>query len=119
MRPHLRLRALAHLFDDRFHDVDSIAVEQTGEASLAHVQRRHLRLEIADALVGYATIREDELQQVVIELPFAHDADWERSLTRLTFPDRNEAWRSELEPATLATITAVQRPTLEAYGYDV
>ena len=50
---------------------------------------------------------------------FAHDADWERSLTRLTFPDRNEAWRSELEPATLATITAVQRPTLEAYGYDV
>ncbi len=49
----------------------------------------------------------------------ARDVDWERSLTRLTFPDRNEAWRSELGPATVATITAVQRQTLEAYGYDV
>jgi hypothetical protein len=47
------------------------------------------------------------------------DAEWERSLARLTFPDRNEAWRSELDPATVATITAVQRATLEEYGYDV
>ena len=45
--------------------------------------------------------------------------EWDRGLTGLVFPDRNEAWRSELDETTIATITGVQRAALEAYGYDL
>jgi hypothetical protein len=45
--------------------------------------------------------------------------EWDRALTGLVFPDRSEAWRSELDQATIATITGVQRASLEAHGYDV
>jgi sulfotransferase family protein len=47
------------------------------------------------------------------------DPDWRGSISDLRFPDRNEAWRSELAPDALATITGIQRDGLVAHGYDV
>jgi Sulfotransferase family len=44
--------------------------------------------------------------------------EWDRALTGLVFPDRNEAWRSDLDSSAIATITGVQRETLEAHGYE-
>ena len=45
------------------------------------------------------------------------NGDWDRRVARLSFPDRNEAWRATLDPAALATITQIQAAGLEEYGY--
>lgn len=45
-------------------------------------------------------------------------SEWRRRLDAVAFPDRNEAWRTVLDPSALATITRVQAATLAAYGYD-
>ena len=47
------------------------------------------------------------------------DEQWRTTIQELRFPNRNEAWRNELEPEALATITDIQRERLEALGYDV
>jgi hypothetical protein len=44
---------------------------------------------------------------------------WQDSVARITFPNKNDKWRESLEPAAIASITAVQRHELEAHGYDV
>jgi hypothetical protein len=49
----------------------------------------------------------------------APSPDWQDSLTRLSFPNKNGKWRESLDPSAIAAITAVQRPQLEAHGYDV
>jgi len=38
-------------------------------------------------------------------------------LAGVTFPDRNEAWRTRLDPATLATIEEVEGEDLRRHGY--
>jgi len=45
------------------------------------------------------------------------NADWDRRVARLSFPDRNDAWRVSLDPAALATITGIQASGLEEHGY--
>jgi hypothetical protein len=47
------------------------------------------------------------------------DAAWRRSLTTLPVRDQNEGWKTRLEPAVVETITSIQRPELERYGYVV
>ena len=44
-------------------------------------------------------------------------ASWQGAVGRVRFPDRNDAWRERLDADALATIEAVQTPTLERYGY--
>jgi hypothetical protein len=45
------------------------------------------------------------------------DPGWLAELRRLSFPDHNESWRTELDAAALTTIEQVQRDTLRRYGY--
>ena len=44
-------------------------------------------------------------------------AEWDDALDSLEFPDRNERWRTALEPTAIATIEAHQHEQLERYGY--
>ena len=47
------------------------------------------------------------------------DSGWRSTVQDLRFPNKNEAWRNELDADALATITDIQRERLEAHGYDV
>jgi hypothetical protein len=47
------------------------------------------------------------------------DSGWRSTVQDLRFPNKNEAWRQDLDPEALATITDVQRDRLEAHSYDV
>ena len=49
---------------------------------------------------------------------FAPSDTWSRSVRALSFPNRNESWQRELDPAAIATITAVQGDLLERHGYE-
>lgn len=42
---------------------------------------------------------------------------WVRSLGELRFPNRNEAWRSRLDPAGARVVERVEAPELRRYGY--
>ena len=42
---------------------------------------------------------------------------WRRRRAFVRFPDRNQAWRSELPPAAVATIERVEAAALAAHGY--
>jgi hypothetical protein len=45
------------------------------------------------------------------------DPRWQRGLERLRFPDRNDNWRTRLEPALVRRIEDIQGQHLEANGY--
>lgn len=47
------------------------------------------------------------------------DRRWVGELSRLRFPDRNDAWRRQLDPAAIATIEGVQREVLAGQGYSL
>ena len=44
--------------------------------------------------------------------------EWRRSVRSLRFPNRNESWQRDLDPAAIATITQMQGDLLERYGYE-
>jgi hypothetical protein len=70
--------------------------------------------------VRYETLVEDPLAVVPGIARFAGlspDPRWTASLQRLSYPNRNETWRRELEPVVADRITALQRPMLEELGY--
>ncbi len=46
-------------------------------------------------------------------------AAWDRALDGVSFPDRNEGWRTGLDQAERQVIEAVQTPTLRRLGYRV
>ncbi len=48
-----------------------------------------------------------------------NDERWLGELTRLRFPDKNEAWRRQLSPDAIATIEGVQREELAGHGYPL
>ena len=47
------------------------------------------------------------------------DAGWRGSLATLPIQSQNDGWRARLEAPALETVTAIQRPELERYGYEV
>lgn len=47
------------------------------------------------------------------------DTHWVQELSRLSFPDKNEAWRQKLSPAAIATIEQVQGEMLAGQGYSL
>jgi hypothetical protein len=47
------------------------------------------------------------------------DPRWRATVQDLGFPNKNEAWRKDLDADALSTITSIQRERLEALGYDV
>src|SRR5579883_975662 len=64
---HLLGGAPAQLGDRGFHRLLAIAVEECGEALLADRERRGLRLDVADALIGDADIGEDDREDLLVE----------------------------------------------------
>jgi hypothetical protein len=42
-----------------------------------------------------------------------------RALARVRFPDKNDRWRTHLDPAALATVEQIQRSELVHYGYGL
>jgi hypothetical protein len=53
----------------------------------------------------------------VLGLP--DDQDWVRSIAALPISDKNEGWKTRLEPRVIGQITEIQRPHLLRFGYDV
>ncbi len=47
------------------------------------------------------------------------DDGWTRAVSELGFPNRNEAWRTKLDPSAIAKINAIQADRLEGLGYVV
>jgi len=45
------------------------------------------------------------------------DTDWVDDVARLRFPDRNERWRTQLEPDVVDRITGIQQADLRTYAY--
>ena len=64
---HLARRAPLQLGDRRLDGGVAVAVEQRREAAFAGRQRRGLRLDVADALVGDADVRQDDRQDLVVD----------------------------------------------------
>ena len=63
---HLLRGARAQFGDRAIHGVRPIAVEQGGEAFLADGERRRLRLDVADALVGDADVGQDDGEDFLV-----------------------------------------------------
>ena len=64
---HLPRRAPLQLDDRGVDGRVAVAVEQRGEPRLPGRERRRLRLDVADALVGDADVRQDDRQDLVVE----------------------------------------------------
>ena len=73
--PHLAGSALAHLPDHVFHQGLAVLVEQRRHPPGAHQQRRRLRLDVADALLGHADVGEDDGEDLLVDLPFLVELD--------------------------------------------
>jgi hypothetical protein len=70
--------------------------------------------------VRYETLVEDPVvatEEVARFAGLRPHPEWAASLRRLSYPNRNEAWRRALEPSVADRITAIQRPLLEELGY--
>jgi hypothetical protein len=85
------------------------------EAGIAGVDTsRHLPLR-------YEEFTADPVSVLVEVATFAgldpEEPRWRRELARLQFPNRNEAWRQQLDERTVTAITDWQRSDLERLGY--
>jgi len=74
-----------------------------------------LRLRYEDLIAEPSII----LDRVAEFLDLSPDGGWRRSIGALSFPDRNEAWKTTLDAATVERVTALQKPALERYGYAI
>lgn len=84
------------------------------EAGLAEVPAADvLRLSYED-LVADPFARLDDVARFAGLPP---STAWRRHLGQISFPNRNAAAQRGLDPAALATVEEIQRPTLERYGY--
>ena len=59
----------------------------------------------------------ETLRRIATFAGLPEDDVWTRSVSELSFPNRNDAWRTKLEPSAIATITSIQSERLEADGY--
>lgn len=73
----------------------------------------HLRIAYEDFVASPL----DTLERVAGFAGLAPDPRWQRGLERLHFPDRNENWRTRLEPGVVHRIEDIQGRHLEANGY--
>ena len=53
------------------------------------------------------------------ELSLPEDAAWSASISTLPISDRNDGWTHRLERSVVDTITDIQSPVLERYGYAI
>ena len=91
--------------------VDELTAMEQGLEGVADAQLLRLRYEdlIAEPLA--------QLDAIATFAGLSPRASWHGAVGRVRFPDRNDAWRERLDADALATIEAVQTPTLERYGY--
>jgi Sulfotransferase family len=61
----------------------------------------------------------DSLYRIAGFAGLSGSPEWGKAIRELSFPNGNEAWRSELSAEAIRTITKVQRELLEEHGYDV
>jgi len=92
--------------------VEELRVMEEGLRGVPATQVHRLRYE--DLVSDPAAV----LDRVAGFAGLSPSAEWRTRLDAVAFPDRNEAWRTALEPSALATISHVQAATLAAYGYD-
>jgi len=117
-----------------WHDGSPRQCEERGEDPWELCARAWVReLEVVEAGVSglrperVATIAYERLVEepmaVLGELAdfagFESSDGWTRRLGRLTFPNRNEAWRRRLSADQVAIIEGVQSEALRRRGYDV
>jgi hypothetical protein len=93
------------------HWVEEVTAIEHGLAAIPAERVWSLRYEdvIADPV--------PHLRDIVEWAGLVADRRWLEDLGRLSYPDSNDAWRTELPPAALATIEQVQRDTLRRYDY--
>jgi hypothetical protein len=68
---------------------------------------------------GFVAAPLDTLRSIAGFAGLTVDAGWVEELSRLRFPDKNEAWRRQLEPAAITTIEDVQGEVLAGQGYSL
>lgn len=94
---------------------------------------RHWPEELAAIEVGLATVPPDDVMRVSYEsfindpqgvlgdialfAGLREDAPWRAEIDRLDFPNRNEAWRTDLGDAVVRRIEDLQHERLLAHGY--
>jgi hypothetical protein len=69
----------------------------------------------------YETLVEDPvrtLEGVAASIGLPPSAAWRAELARLGFPNRDDAWRTELERDVVQRITSIQLEELRAHGYE-
>ncbi len=92
--------------------VEEIRATEAGIAAVDASRRLHLR---------YEALTADPVSVLVDVAKFAGlDAEeprWRHELARLEFPNRDDAWRRQLDERTAAAITDWQRTDLERLGY--
>ena len=89
-------------------ELDAIA---DGLREVPDEQRMHLRYE------DFVASPVETLEQVAEFARLRPDAGWRRELTALHYPDRNDSWRSKLDPHLVRRIEADQADKLKEHGY--
>ena len=93
------------------HWVRELASIEKGLAPVAPDRRLELRYE---ALVGKPP---ELLEQVAGFAGLPVDAGWQAELNRLSYPNKDEAWRNHLTPEARQRVEAIQREELLRLGY--
>ncbi len=93
------------------HWVRELASIEEGLGTVATDRQLELRYE---ALVGEPAA---VLQRVARFAGLAGDAGWQAELDRLSYPNKDEAWRDRLTPEARRRVEAIQRPDLARLGH--
>lgn len=93
--------------------VEELEAMEDGLAQIA--PSRVMRLTYEDLVAD--PIR--QLESIAAFGGFPAHVGWHERVEALSFPNRNERWRTTLDPEVLATIERVQELTLKGYGYEL
>jgi hypothetical protein len=93
--------------------VEELAVIDEGLQAVpaTHVTRIRYEDLVAEPSIGFQRVAE------FIGLP--DDVAWQASIATLPISDKNDGWRTRLEPSVVERITAIQRPGLDSHGYEL
>ena len=113
-RAHLLCRALAQFGDRRGHARLAVAPDQRAQALFAGHQRRGLRLDVADALVGDADVRADDREDLVVDLAALVQLDRRQAQPLLLDLDRVGRKPARDHAAGVGPVAGVGQPAPQA-----